>query len=141
MIPVVLVTHGDFAKGLIESSEMLVGKSEDLSYVTLEPSDDFSAFKQKIENEIKAVDSSDGVLLLADLLGGSPYNAAAMCIDGVHTECLTGLNLSMLLTALDQREFCGLAELAQECKEAAASNIVIVSEQLAQAACEDEDDE
>ena len=68
MIPVVLVTHGDFAKGLIESSEMLVGKSEDLSYVTLEPSDDFSAFKQKIENEIKAVDSSDGVLLLADLL-------------------------------------------------------------------------
>lgn len=50
---------------------MLVGKSEDLSYVTLEPSDDFSAFKQKIENEIKAVDSSDGVLLLADLLGGS----------------------------------------------------------------------
>ena len=102
MIPVVLVTHGDFAKGLIESSEMLVGKSEDLSYVTLEPSDDFSAFKQKIENEIKAVDSSDGVLLLADLLGGSPYNAAAMCIDGVHTECLTGLNMSMLLTALDQ---------------------------------------
>ena len=68
---------------------MLVGKSEGLSYVTLEPSDDFSAFKQKIENEIKAVDGSDGVLLLADLLGGSPYNAAAMCIDGVHTECLT----------------------------------------------------
>ena len=119
---------------------MLVGKSEGLSYVTLEPSDDFSAFKQKIENEIKAVDGSDGVLLLADLLGGSPYNAAAMCIDGVHTECLTGLNLSMLLTALDQREFCGLVELAQECKEAAASNIVIVSEQLAQAAREDEDD-
>ena len=114
---------------------MLVGKSEDLSYVTLEPSDDFSTFKQKIENEIKAVDSSDGVLLLADLLGGSPYNAAAMCIDGVHTECLTGLNMS------DQREFCGLTELARECKETAASNIVIVSEQLAQAACEDEDDE
>ena len=92
---------------------MLVGKSEDLSYVTLEPSDDFSAFKQKIENEIKAVDSSDGVLLLADLLGGSPYNAAAMCIDGVHTECLTGLNMSMLLTALDQSVFCGLTELAR----------------------------
>ena len=83
MIPVVLVTHGDFAKGLIESSEMLVGKSEGLSYVTLEPSDDFSAFKQKIENEIKAVDGSDGVLLLADLLGGSPYNAAAMCTYGM----------------------------------------------------------
>ena len=43
--------------------------------------------------------------------------------------------------ALDQREFCGLTELARECKETAASNIVIVSEQLAQAACEDEDDE
>lgn len=120
---------------------MLVGKSEKLSYVALEPSDDFSAFRQKIEDEIKAVDSGDGVLLLADLLGGSPYNAAAMCIDGIHTECLTGLNMSMLLTALDQRDFCALAELAKECKEAAASNIVIVSEQLAQAAREDEDDE
>lgn len=141
MIPIVLVTHGNFAKSLIESSEMLVGKSEKLSYVALEPSDDFSAFRQKIEDEIKAVDSGDGVLLLADLLGGSPYNAAAMCIDGIHTECLTGLNMSMLLTALDQRDFCALAELAKECKEAAASNIVIVSEQLAQAAREDEDDE
>lgn len=120
---------------------MLVGESEDISCVTLEPSDDFFSFRQKIEEEIKAVDSGDGVLLLADLLGGSPYNAAAMCIDGTHTECLTGLNMSMLLTALDQREYCDLAGLARECKEAAASNIVIVSEQLAQAARDDEDNE
>ena len=95
---------------------MLVGESEDLSYVTLEPSDDFSAFKQKIENEIKAVDGSDGVLLLADLLGGSPYNAAAMCIDGVHTECLTGLNMSMLLTHSTRESSAALRSLRRSAK-------------------------
>ena len=78
-------------------------------------------------------------MILADILGGSPYNASAVCLGRYKTECLTGLNMSMLLTALDQRDFCDLAHLAQECREAALSNIVNIREQLA--AVTDEDDE
>ena len=49
------------------------------------------------------MDEGEGVLILVDLLGGSPYNATAKVLSQENVECLTGLNLSMLLTALDQR--------------------------------------
>ena len=46
MIPIILATHGDFARGIKDGAEMLVGKSEKVEYVSLQPGDD-SAFSRK----------------------------------------------------------------------------------------------
>ena len=130
MIPIILVTHGPLAPSMIESSEMLVGKSEKLSAITLQPSDNFEEFQEKIFTQAKSMDEGEGVLILVDLLGGSPYNATAKVLSQENVECLTGLNLSMLLTALDQREYCDLEQLTKECRDAAVTNIVDVREVL-----------
>ena len=130
MISIILVTHGPFAPSMIESSEMLVGKSEKLSAITLQPSDNFEEFQEKIFTQAKSMDEGEGVLILVDLLGGSPYNATAKVLSQENVECLTGLNLSMLLTALDQREYCDLKQLTKECRDAAVTNIVDVREVL-----------
>lgn len=140
MIPILLVTHGPFAQGILESSEMLVGKSEGVEFLTLNPKDDVEIFHEKISQKSKEMDEGAGVLVLVDLLGGSPYNAAARCLrDGV--ECLTGLNMSMLLTALEQREYCDLQELLEECKNAAVSNVVSVRKYLSDLELDDSDDD
>ena len=139
MIPIILVTHGPFAFSIVESSEMLVGKSEKLSAITLQPSDHFEEFQKRISSEVQKQDEGSGVLLLVDLLGGSPYNATAKILSQKNVECLTGLNLSMLLTALDQREYCDLKQLAKECKDAATANIVDMRETLSSTV--DDDDE
>lgn len=130
MIPIILVTHGPMATSIIESAEMLVGKSEKLVGITLQLSDNFEEFQQKIFAQARQLDEGSGVMILVDLLGGSPYNATAKVLSQENIECLTGLNLSMLLTALDQREYCDLKQLAKECKEAAITNIVDVRENL-----------
>ena len=130
MIPIILVTHGPLAPSMIESSEMLVGKSEKLSAITLQPSDNFEEFQEKIFTQAKSMDEGEGVLILVDLLGGSPYNATAKVLSQENVECLTGLNLSMLLTALDQREYCDLKQLTKECRDAAVTNFVDVREVL-----------
>ena len=139
MIPIILATHGDFARGIKDGAEMLVGKSEKVEYVSLQPGDDFGVFQKKVSDRARELDEVDGVLVLADLLGGSPYNAVALTMarDDVHIECLTGLNMSMLLTALDQREYCNLLQLVEESKIAGVSNIVSVREKLME---QDEDD-
>lgn len=130
MIPIILVTHGPMATSIIESAEMLVGKSEKLVGITLQLSDNFEEFQQRIFAQVRQLDEGSGVMILVDLLGGSPYNATAKVLSQENIECLTGLNLSMLLTALDQREYCDLKQLAKECKEAAITNIVDVRENL-----------
>ena len=130
MIPVLLATHGAFARGILDGAEMLVGKSEKLEYIALEPGDDFGVFRENLKKRAAALDEGEGVLVLADLLGGSPYNAVALSMDGGNIECLTGLNMSMLLTALDQRAYCDLPRLLQECRQAAVANIVSVRDKL-----------
>lgn len=139
MIPIILATHGPMATSIIESAEMLVGKSEKLVGITLRLSDNFEEFQQKIFAQARQLDEGSGVMILVDLLGGSPYNATAKVLFQENIECLTGLNLSMLLTALDQREYCNLKQLTKECKEAAITNIVDVRENLMMEL--DEDDE
>ena len=114
MIPIILVTHGPMATSIIESAEMLVGKSEKLVGITLQLSDNFEEFQQRIFAQARQLDEGSGVMILVDLLGGSPYNATAKVLSQENIECLTGLNLSMLLTALDQREYCDLKQLAKE---------------------------
>lgn len=138
MTSILLVTHGTFCQGILDGAEMLVGKQDKLEYIMLEPGDDFGVFQHRVSTRIQEMDEGDGVLVLADLLGGSPYNAVAMSMDGCKMECLTGLNMSMLLTALDQRAYCALPELVEECRAAGISNIVSVREKLME---QDEDNE
>jgi len=140
LIPIILVTHGPLAQSIIESSEMLVGKSEKLAAISLNPSDNFEGFQHEIITRAKDMDEGAGVLILVDLLGGSPYNATAKSLSQDSIECLTGLNLSMLLTALDQREYCDLKQLTKVCSDAAISNIVDVREFLLARAADDDDE-
>lgn len=138
MISILVVTHGSMARAIIESSEMLVGKSESLHCLALEPGDNIDVFARYVKSQVKALDDGDGVLILVDLLGGSPFNAVGRNMMELHAECLTGLNMSMLLTALDQREYCNLVQLKEVCLEAAASNIVDVRATLSDLEIDDE---
>ena len=59
----------------------------------------------------------DGVLILTDLFGGSPSNATARAMhelqDGVRSECITGVNLPILLEVATSKTFMKLEELKQ----------------------------
>lgn len=140
MIPILLVTHGSFAPSLIRTSEMLVGKSKKLEAITLESNDDVRMFQKRIKEKLQELDEGEGVLVFVDLLGGSPYNAVASSLNE-KVECLTGLNLSMLLTALEARDYCNLEELKEECRKAALESVVSVKEHLQGITLDDEEDE
>jgi mannose/fructose-specific phosphotransferase system component IIA len=68
---------------------------------------------EKIERAVQEVDQGDGVLILVDLFGASPFNASARLVlskPGCPMEVVTGVNLPMLVELVVQREGMTLEE-------------------------------
>lgn len=104
MVGIVLISHGDMAKGMLNAAGMFFGEAELSQVVTvsLQPADSPEEFDVKLTKAIETCDTGDGVIVMADLLGGTPCNRAAYkCSDKVHV--ITGMNLSMLVEMLGLR--------------------------------------
>lgn len=131
MIGILLATHGQFANGIRESAEMLMGEIEAMDTICLEKGEDIGEFIAKMAEKIDALNDGDGVMIMVDILGGSPFNASAYNLkQRAQCECLTGLNLPMLLGALDSRDFMSLEELREELANNARKGIVDVRKRL-----------
>jgi PTS system mannose-specific IIA component len=129
MIGIVLVAHGALASGLKDAAEMIVGPQERFRAIGMDAAADLDQLRHIIEAAAAEVGSDGGLLVLADLMGGSPANAsAALALQGVPVIC--GVNLPMLLEVLIQREQVPLQQLVQIAVGAALQGIVNMAEQL-----------
>lgn len=103
MVGVVVASHGGFAGELIKSAELIVGKQENIVGLSLNPEDDPQELKKRMGKAVEEVDSGGGVIILVDLLGGSPGNVGAyFAKEGIPV--ITGVNLPMLLELLVMRD-------------------------------------
>jgi mannose/fructose/sorbose-specific phosphotransferase system IIA component len=131
MVGIVLISHGDLAKGILSSASMLVPQLENVSGLTLWPEDNPDDFQQKLEAAVKTADTGDGVFILADMLGGTPSNRAMYCI-GDKVRMMTGLSLPMLYSLLNIREETSdLAVLARDVMAEAKDGMVDVNDLIA----------
>ena len=95
MIGILVVTHGNAGKELIKSSELIIGSQEKLEGLSLNHGDDINELEKQVEMKVKELDDGKGVLVMVDLLGGSPCNVTGKNIKRFENiECLTGVNLS-----------------------------------------------
>jgi len=101
---VVLVSHGDFATGLKSSLNMLAGKRDDVIAVGLPDGKTADEFALMFKEGIQAVTGDDEIILLADIIGGSPLTTALTVLanEGKLANTLTfgGMNLPLALTAV-----------------------------------------
>jgi PTS system mannose-specific IIA component len=95
MIGVVVATHGNLAQEMIRTAEAVVGKLAQVAPVSVVAT--APDMRRTIADAIRGVDTGDGVLLLTDLLGGSPTNLCLSFLDERRVEIVTGVNLPMLL--------------------------------------------
>jgi mannose/fructose/sorbose-specific phosphotransferase system IIA component len=96
MIHIVIVSHGNLGKSLIESAEMIAGELEDISTVSLLPDENLDTFGQKLGEHLDTLGDQE-TLVLVDLFGGTPCNVAAQAMQRPNLESITGVNLPMLL--------------------------------------------
>jgi len=112
MTAIIVGTHGMFSEELLKSSEMIFGSQENVGSVTFKPGEGLDRLVEKYNNRISELDSTDGVLFMVDLFGGSPFNAASLlAMKNDNMEIVTGVNLPMLLEVFGSRDFSSLSEL------------------------------
>jgi PTS system mannose-specific IIA component len=131
VIGLVVVSHGRLADALVETASEIVGPFERARALAVSRSESLSEIEERIRTAIRQVDSGDGVLILADMFGGTAANVALQLVGRSHVEVVTGANLPMLLkvaTAIDTAT--DLAALAQLLKFYGQRNVLVASELL-----------
>ncbi|MGN0027697.1 MAG: mannose/fructose/sorbose PTS transporter subunit IIA [Clostridium sp.] len=133
MVGIVIASHGEFASGILQSGQMILGEQENVKACTLMPSDNPENIKAKMEEAIASFDNKDEVLFLIDLWGGTPFNQASALINGHEDKwaIVTGLNLPMLVEAFASRFSMETAhEIATHISGSAKEGIRIKPESL-----------
>jgi len=74
MVGILIVTHGDLAKSLISTGELIIGELKMTGAVSIRPKESKEAVRVRIQEEMAKVDEGDGVVILTDILGGTPTN-------------------------------------------------------------------
>jgi PTS system mannose-specific IIA component len=126
----VLATHGNLGEALIRSMEIILGEQPQVEALSLQVEDDIEAANKGLREAVAKVDSGDGVLILTDMLGGTPSNLSLALLGQPRIEVVSGVNLPMLLKAAQARQENGLKETAAKVKEHARNSIVMASEVL-----------
>jgi len=105
MIGILLITHCNLGESLLQcASHVLNGHPARTARLGVAPQDDPLALQPVAEGLVAAVDEGDGVLVLTDIVGGTPANVAARLIRPGRVEVVAGVNLPMLLRALTYRD-------------------------------------
>src|SRR3990172_9400557 len=130
MIGGLIVTHGRLAIELLNAAEMIVGEIHHIAAVSIGWHDDVDMARTMVEKAMERVKSSDGVLILTDMFGGTPTNIASTFLDNEKVEVITGVNLPMLIKLAQVEEGRPLAAAAKLIRENGQSSIYIASELL-----------
>lgn len=101
---VVLVSHGEFAEGLANAVMMLAGQKEEVIAVGLKDGQTADEFGCQFEEMIAPITHDDEIVLLGDLIGGSPLTTAMNVIANkemtANTVVIGGMNLPLALTTV-----------------------------------------
>jgi mannose PTS system EIIA component len=109
MLGIVIATHGTLSDGLKDAAEVIIGTTNNIATVNLNPGDDVQGLGGKIEAAIKEVDNGEGVVVLTDLVSASPYNQSVLITNELEAALqanvyvIGGVNLPMLLETINHQ--------------------------------------
>jgi mannose PTS system EIIA component len=130
MVGVVVVSHEQVAFSMMEAARRVVGTLPGVTVVCASAADDSAAITQRVSQACTEVDDGNGVLIMVDVYGSTPFHVAMSMLDGTGAaEVLCGVNLPMLLklATLDRTRLTP-AQMALELCECGRRSIRIGSE-------------
>lgn len=134
MVGLVVAAHGRLAEELVSTAEQIVGKLPAVATCNIEPGTPVEELRAKMKQAVARVDDGEGVIILADLFGGTPCKESLMMCQRMNLEVLAGVNLPMLLKANSLRsEQMSLPEMANQLASHGQRNITCASALLREA--------
>lgn len=128
MIGIVIATHAELGKGLLDAISLIAGEQSQTKSIGLKHGDGIDEFKEKVFSAIDEMDTGDGVLCFVDFVGGTPANTMMQYMQNHELHCIVGANLSMILEAVMDRDYLSLQELEKACLKAGQESISTIQE-------------
>ena len=132
MIGIVVASHGQLAAELVATAKQIMGDFAQVTTCSVVPGSSSEELRADLRHAIESVNEADGVVVFADLIGGSPcMQSLSLCSDPT-LEVVTGVNLPMLLKAVSLRATPGISvqELALRLAEYGQRNITCATATL-----------
>ncbi len=105
MIGLLLITHDTLGESLIQCAcHVLNRRPDQLMQLGVAAGDDPKDLLPLARQLLALVDKGEGALILTDIYGATPSNLAAKLLDAGRIEGLAGINLPMLLRAINYRD-------------------------------------
>jgi len=128
MIGIVIVTHSQLGDALIDAAEFILGNRPDtMVSVSIDLKENVDKLRKKIAEGIKKVDKQKGVLILTDMFGGTPSNLSYSFLEEGRVEVISGVNLPILIKAVDIQADMELSDLAQHLEAFGKKSISLAS--------------
>ena len=104
MIGILLITHGELGKSLIECAIHVLGeKPVFLESLSIKNDCVHEHMLGQMSERINLLDQGDGVLILTDIFGATPCNIITKIIKPGKVSAIAGVNLSMLIRSISYR--------------------------------------
>ena len=104
MISILIITHGELGKSLIECATHVLGdKPLFLESLSIENDCTHESMFKQISERINLLDQGNGVLILTDIFGATPCNIITKIIKPGKVSAIAGVNLSMLIRTISYR--------------------------------------
>jgi mannose/fructose-specific phosphotransferase system component IIA len=94
---IVLVSHGELAKGMMSSLEMIAGKQPNVTAIGAYMQDSPDVTKTLL-SMASSLGDDDEMVIVTDLLGGSVNNEAAQLRTIPNVFVVSGMNLGLVLS-------------------------------------------
>lgn len=114
MIGIVVVGHINFASGIQSAVEAIVGEQPQIRFIDFLPSTSAEQLQQHMADAVAECQQGQGVLLMTDVMGGTPCNRAiALLANTPNITVVTGSNLPMIANACLERDELTLEQLVE----------------------------
>lgn len=126
MVGIILTGHGNFPSGILSAVELVAGKPEQVVSVDFKAGQSSADLKEAMEAAVESLEG-DEVLILADLVGGTPFNTAAALkreMSKKRIRLIAGTNMPAAVEAVFSRMTTGLDDLASMAAAAGAKGVV-----------------
>ncbi len=129
MVGLIVVAHAGLARELLAAAEMIVGPIERAEAIGIASGDSVEMIRDSVTSAIEKV-SESGVIIMADMFGGTPSNMSISFLKDNEVEVITGVNLPMVIKFATERDKFGVEELASSIKRCGLESISVAGDYL-----------
>jgi PTS system ascorbate-specific IIA component len=104
MIGILLLTHAPLGQAFVSAAaHVFRGTPERLEAIDMQADESRSAVQERAGEIIARIDDGSGVLVMTDIMGGTPCNCCDQLSDPGRVNVIAGISLPMLLRAITYR--------------------------------------